>query len=264
MGKNQCESDRLLTVEQLSYQIGDKTILRDLNFAFPRGSFNVLIGANGAGKSTLLRLLSGYLRTNSGKITLNQRNLMAFSPAELARHRAVMQQQSQINFPFSGQEIIEMGCLQQKVDRAALAEVVALTECQSLLHKPYRQLSGGEQQRIQLARALLQLWSVRMDQQLLLLDEPTSALDLHYQQHCLRLLRTLCETRGLTVCAILHDLNLTALYADQVILLADQQIQAQGSPHEVICAETIRRCYRADVQVVPHFAQDTPQVMLCR
>ncbi|MDO9735451.1 hemin ABC transporter ATP-binding subunit, partial [Glaesserella parasuis] len=98
--------------------------------------------------------------------------------------------------------------------------------------KAYRQLSGGEQQRTQLARALLQLWSEDMRGKLLFLDEPTSAFDLYHQQHCLRLLKNLCQKKGLTVCCILHDLNLAALYGDQLILLAEQHIQACGSATE--------------------------------
>lgn len=254
----------VLRASALHYQIADRTILQQVNLSLKAGEISVLIGANGAGKSTLLRLLAGYLPLTTGEILFNQQHLTDFRPLILAQQRAVMQQHSQITFPFLAEEVIRMGGYQRHLRDIEMEQVVAATECHTLLKKQYRHLSGGEQQRIQLARALLQLWQPNMQGKLLFLDEPTSAFDLHYQQHCLRLLRTLCDERGLSVCTILHDLNLAALFSDQVILLAEGQIQIQGSPQAVINQTNIAKWYRSEVAVVPHCVHTIPQVMLLR
>ncbi|EFX92666.1 hemin importer ATP-binding subunit [Actinobacillus ureae] len=265
--KKSAEFDRLsevLSAKQLAYQIDGRIILQSVNLSLKAGEISVLIGANGAGKSTLLRLLAGYLPLTKGEIQFNQQNLADFRPLALAHQRAVMQQHSQINFPFLAEEVIRMGSYQRHISETDIAQVVTATECQSLLNHQYRYLSGGEQQRIQLARALLQLWQPDMRGKILFLDEPTSAFDLHYQQHCLRLLRKLCDERGLTVCAILHDLNLATLYGDRLMLLAEGTIQVQGSPQAVINQANIAKWYRSEVAIVSHCIHSTPQVMLLR
>ncbi|EEF16008.1 hemin import ATP-binding protein, partial [Actinobacillus minor 202] len=144
-----------------------------------------------------------------------------------------------------------------------LETVIEITDCQSLRHKAYRQLSGGEQQRTQLARALLQLWAEEMHGKLLFLDEPTSAFDLYHQQQCLRLMKQLCMEKGLTVFCILHDLNLASLYGDHILLLADKQIQAQGKPQYVLTEALIKKWYKADIKTLPHYATQTPQFQFC-
>lgn len=256
----------LLHTEQLCYHVGNTALLQDISLALPRGELSVLIGPNGAGKSTLLRLLCGYLQPSSGNCWLNGKLLSQFTPADLAHLRAVMRQHSRLNFPFRAEEIVRMGGSQRRRAEVEqyLEPILTQTECQSLRHKPYHQLSGGEQQRIQLARALLQLWSENMCGKLLFLDEPTSAFDLHHQQQSLRLLRQLCQQYQLTVCCVLHDLNLAALYADHIILLAENRIQAQGCPKQVLNKTLIQRWYQAEIEMVAHHALDLPQLQFCR
>lgn len=254
------ENDRLLRAENLTFN----PVLKDISLSLPQGTMTVLIGPNGAGKSTLMRLLSGYLTPTSGQIFLENRPLAKLSAAELAQSRAVMRQHSQLNFPFTVEEVIRMGGYHRRQSEVEqdLPTVIQLTECEVLRHKSYRQLSGGEQQRTQLARALLQLWQDDMRGKLLFLDEPTSAFDLYHQQHCLRLIRKLCDERGLTVCCVLHDLNLAALYADQLLLLADGQIQASGTPEQIICKPLIERWYHAEIEVISHKNSAIPQIQL--
>lgn len=253
----------LLIAQQLGFQIQGKTILNPLNLSLPEGKITMLIGPNGAGKSTLMRILSGYLPPSSGECLFNGKILSEYTPAELAKYRAVMRQHSQLNFPFSVEEVIRMGGYHRKRNdvETYLPTILAVTDCQRLKHKPYRQLSGGEQQRTQLARALLQLWDSSMKGKLLFLDEPTSALDLYHQQQCLRLMRQLCEEKGLTVCCVLHDLNLASLYGDHIVLLADQALQAQGKPEDIICESLIQKWYQADIQVHHHPINQAPQVV---
>ncbi|MGX2951246.1 heme ABC transporter ATP-binding protein [Ursidibacter sp. B-7004-1] len=260
------KSDRLFFAENIGFEIQDKTLLQNINLELKQGTITMLIGPNGAGKSTLMRLLSGYLTTNTGQCVFQQKNLNDYAPMELAQQRAVMRQHSQLNFPFSVEEVIRMGGYHRRAKEVEqyLPEVIAKTDCQTLLNKAYRQLSGGEQQRTQLARALLQLWQEDMSGKLLFLDEPTSAFDLHHQQQCLRLMRELCDQKGLTVCCILHDLNLASLYGDHIVLLAEQQIQAQGSPEEILTEKAIQQWYKADIAIHPHYATNKPQVTFKR
>lgn len=260
--KNLSKTDRLLEARTLSFSVAHHKLIDNVSLSLPQGALTVIIGPNGAGKSTLLRLLSGYSPAQSGQCLLHQQPLTAFSATQLAQIRAVMRQHSQLNFPYLAEEIIKMGGYPRNNAEIAsyFQQIVTLTDCAELCHKYYHQLSGGEQQRIQLARALLQLWADDMSGKLLFLDEPTSALDLYHQQRCLRLLTTLCSQRGLTVCAILHDLNLASLYADQILLLANGKIVAQGSPQQVITQQLIQQWYQADINLLSHSQTAKPQI----
>lgn len=256
----------LLEAHQLTFEVDGYRLLNNVDLSLPQGKITMLIGPNGAGKSTLLRLLSGYVPPTSGECHFKQRPIGEYSAAELAKDRAVMRQHSQLNFPFSVEEVIRMGGYhrRQKEVEQYLPEVIRYTDCSELISKTYRQLSGGEQQRCQLARSLLQLWQEDMRGKLLLLDEPTSAFDLHHQQQCLRLMRTLCEEKGLTVCCVLHDLNLASLYGDHFILLAEHSVQAQGNAQQILTEQCICHWYNADITVCPHVLTQDPQVVFKR
>ncbi|MFD0966662.1 heme ABC transporter ATP-binding protein [Seminibacterium arietis] len=252
-----------LIVENVTLTLSGKTLLNNINFALPKGKITALIGPNGAGKSSLIKVLSGYLKPQKGQCVFHAKPLLDFSTLELAKWRAVMRQNNQINFAFSVEEVIRMGAYHRCKKEIAihLEEVIKLTDCESLRRKFYHQLSGGEQQRTQLARVLLQLWSENMSGKILFLDEPTSALDLYHQQHCLRLLTALCREKNLTVCTVLHDLNLVSLYADQLILLAQNKVQVKGNANEVITENNIHQWYNAEIITLPHLMTKTPQLL---
>lgn len=264
IGKISTKNNRLLSTTNLTFELNGRILLQNISLNLPQGKMTVLIGPNGAGKSTLMRLLSGYLQPTQGDIYLQEKRISIFSATELAKKRAVMRQHSQLNFPFTVEDVIRMGGYHRRQSEVEqfLPTVIAASECTELKHKAYRQLSGGEQQRVQLARALLQLWDQDMRTKLLFLDEPTSAFDLYHQQQCLRLLKKLCQEKGLTVCCILHDLNLAALYADQLLLLAENRLQAQGSPVQLINKKSIEQWYHAEVEIVPHKKSAMPQIQL--
>lgn len=143
-----------------------------------------------------------------------------------------------------------------------LWQVMEQTDCASLAQRDYRQLSGGEQQRVQLARVLVQLWQPQPAPSWLFLDDPTSALDLYHQQHTLRLLRSLTHQQLSAVCCVLHDLNLAALYADRILLLHQGRLVASGTPQQVLQADILTRWYQADLGVVTHSETALPQVFL--
>ena len=254
----------LLEANRLSYHVQGQKLIKNVSLQIASGEMVAIIGPNGAGKSTLLRLLTGYLPPSDGQCQLLGKNLKSWQPQALARTRAVMRQYSNLAFPFSVSEVIQMGRAPYGAvqKRQALEEVMAQTDCLSLAQRDYRALSGGEQQRVQLARVLAQLWQPQPTPRWLFLDEPTSALDLYHQQHTLRLLRQLTNQQPLAVCCVLHDLNLAALYADRILLLAQGELVACGTPEDVLNAETLTRWYQADLGISRHPETALPQIYL--
>lgn len=252
--------------ENIVFQAGRRTIINDISLSLSQGELIALIGPNGAGKSTLLRLLTGYLKPASGHCLLAGKPLSAWRPDALSRQRAVMRQNTQLGFDWPVEAVIGMGRAPwtRRPEAAVIQEIMRITECLPLAGRQFAALSGGEQQRVQLARALAQLWCDGAPRGWLFLDEPTSALDLYHQQHLLRLLYQLTRQHPLSVCCVLHDLNLASLWSDRVLLLADGHLVAQGTPTEVLKEETLRRWYQADVMVHPHLSEGVPQVSLRR
>ncbi|HDZ2605252.1 TPA: heme ABC transporter ATP-binding protein [Klebsiella pneumoniae] len=223
-----------------------------------------VIGFIGLVVPHLMRLLTGYLTPDSGTRHLAGKPLEAWSPEALSRRRAVMLQRTALQADWTVETVIAMGRSPwgATADPAVLAAVMAVTGCDGLAGRRYPGLSGGEQQRVQLARCLAQLWRDGAPQGWLFLDEPTSALDLYYQQHLLRLLKRLTAGGQLHVCVVLHDLNLAALWADRILLLHQGHLVAQGTPQEVIQQPVIHRWYGADVRLVQHPDNAVPQVYL--
>ncbi|WP_047606038.1 heme ABC transporter ATP-binding protein [Rahnella aquatilis] len=253
-----------MVAENLTYSVNGRRLIDDVSLSLQSGEMVALIGPNGAGKSTLMRMLTGYLMPQAGQISLQGRQLNDWPAQELARTRAVMRQNNTLAFGFSVREVLTLGRSphgQQNLQRA-LTEVMTQTDCLNLAERDYRHLSGGEQQRVQLARVLIQLWQPEPSSRWLFLDEPTSALDLYHQQHALRLLRQLTRQTPLAVCCVLHDLNLAALYADRIILLHNGKVVASGTPADVLSEATLSRWYQADLNVCPHPETALPQIFL--
>lgn len=241
-----------------------KTVIDNLDVTLSGGELVALIGPNGAGKSTLLRMLTGFLSPDRGECWLGDRRLTAWPREQLARRRAVMRQQNNLTFAQSAQSVVAMGRAPWPEAQTSqiVAEVMRLTGCEGLAQRDYRQLSGGEQQRVQLARVLAQLWHEGRPRGWLFLDEPTSALDLFWQQQTLRLLRQMTRAGDLTVCTVLHDLNQASLWADRILLLHAGRLVAQGSPQTVMTEATLTRWYQADLQVVAHTGSGQPHIHL--
>ncbi|MFD3247831.1 heme ABC transporter ATP-binding protein [Rahnella aquatilis] len=253
-----------MVAENLTYSVNGRRLIDDVSLSLQSGEMVALIGPNGAGKSTLMRMLTGYLMPQAGQISLQGRQLNDWPAQELARTRAVMRQNNTLAFGFSVREVLTLGRSphgQQNLQRA-LTEVMTQTDCLNLAERDYRHLSGGEQQRVQLARVLIQLWQPEPSSRWLFLDEPTSALDLYHQQHALRLLRQLTRQTPLAVCCVLHDLNLAALYADRIILLHSGKVVASGTPADVLSEAILSRWYQADLNVCPHPETALPQIFL--
>lgn len=256
----------MFDVQNLRYQVGRKVLLQSVSLQARPGELLAVVGANGAGKSTLLRLLSGDLTPTGGQVQFEGRGLGTIPAPELARRRAVLTQQHTLSLAFEVRELVLMGRYPHfrgqpgAHDHAVVAEALALVGLTELANRSYPTLSGGEQQRAQLARVLAQVWEAKGG--FLLLDEPLTGLDLNHQHHTLDVARALVQ-RGFGVVAVLHDLNLAAQYADQVLVLRHGETVAYGEPAAVLTAATIEHAFDIAVELLVHPSLGCPLIVPC-
>lgn len=256
----------MLTAKRLSIAYGNKEVVQAVDLHLEPGQLVGLIGPNGSGKTSLIRSLSGVLRPSAGSIILSGKDLNDLSEQERARNIAVVPQSAQLPPAFTVFECVMLGRTPHLSWLGRLGahdlEVVdrAMRSCEisHLSDRRIAELSGGEQQRVLLARALAQ------DCPLLLLDEPTAHLDLHHQVSLLSLVRHMTHQQNLAVLVAIHDLNLASLYADRLVLLVDGFIKASGPPTEVLTAEILRNAYQVPLQVLPGPQNGSPWVALER
>jgi heme transport system ATP-binding protein len=236
----------VIAASRVTVRVGRKTLLDDVSLSVAAGEVVVLAGPNGAGKSTLLRVLSGELRPSAGAVALRGRAIASYTSRELARHRAVLSQSTQVAFPFTVGEVVRMGAGDgggREVERlvASALEDVGLS---ALSDRVITTLSGGEQQRAHFARVLVQLACglAANGPGLLLLDEPTASLDLRHQLDLLAI-AGLCAKRDHAVVMILHDLNLAALSAQRIVIMDQGKVAASGTPVETVTDEVLHRVF---------------------
>jgi iron complex transport system ATP-binding protein len=228
---------------------GSKRLLHDVDVRLAPGKVMAVVGPNGAGKSTLLKAMAGELRVLSGSVEMDSRSLADWPIAALARRRAVLPQSIEVVFPFLVSEIVSLGVpgdVARAESEALTRRALAAVELEDFALRPYGTLSGGEKQRVQLARVLAQVWSCGCTY--LLLDEPTSSLDLAHQLLILRIARSHADGGG-AVLMILHDLNLASMAADEIIALKEGNRIAAGKPASVITDDLIAALYGVHAQV---------------
>lgn len=235
----------LLNVDKISYSYALTPVLEDVTFELAPGEMAAVVGPNGSGKSTLLKCVSGLLHPPKGDIILAGKSVSGYSARERAQQVAVVPQETALAFDFSVTGTVFMGRQphlkpfqrETVADMAAVQAAMEQTGTRALAERLVSTLSGGEKQRVLIARALAQ------EPRLLLLDEPTSQLDITYQAEILGLLQRLNKQRSLTILAVIHDLNLAVQYFDKFILLSQGRILAAGTAAEVITAENLQRAY---------------------
>lgn len=257
----------MLDAEGLCFRIGDATIVRGVTLSVSPGEVVALCGPNGAGKSTLLSLLSGEQSATSGEVRFQGKSLSKWSPVALARLRAKLSQESTLTFAFRVYEVVEMGRFPYdtpKLDGEIIRACLQHLEIEHLEDRFYTSLSGGEKQRVQLARALAQLTSEHEEPRMLLLDEPTSALDLLHQEVALKRAHDLCREHNYGVVVVLHDLNLASAWADRILLMKEGRLVRGGVPRDVLTPEVLRDTYGIGVLVLPHPQTGRPIVTIDR
>ncbi|MBP2236694.1 iron complex transport system ATP-binding protein [Sinorhizobium kostiense] len=255
----------MIRVYDISVRLSGRQVLNGVSFDVAPGSMTAIVGPNGSGKTTTLKAISGELALSAGRVAINGHDLSRLRPWELALKRGVLPQATVVSFPFTVREIVGLGlsaaAATTRPERLA-DEALEAVDLAGFSGRFYRELSGGEQQRVQLARVLCQISAPVGDGEprYLLLDEPVSSLDIRHQLTIMRLARQFCEGGG-GVIAVMHDLNLTAMFADRMVMMKAGRIRASGAPRDVLTDDAMEAVFgcRMRVSVAPE--HDTPFVL---
>jgi iron complex transport system ATP-binding protein len=254
---------RSLTAENVTLAYGDRVVVDGLGLTLAAGRITAIVGANGCGKSTLLRALARLLPPREGRVLLDGEDINSMHPKAVARLLGLLPQS-----PIAPEGIVvadlvgrgrhphqKMLASWSRADYKAVAEALEATNIEDLAERPVDELSGGQRQRVWIAMALAQ------DPDILLLDEPTTFLDVTHQVEVLDLLHDLNIRRGTTIAMVLHDLNLAARYADELIAVLDGKVFAQGPPSEIVTEELVEAVFGLDSSVIPDPVSGTPLVI---
>lgn len=246
----------MLQISNLSLNYDGVNVLRKVDLTIAAGEVVIVLGPNGAGKSSLLKVASGEIRANEGSVLFQGRPLRDWALNDKARKMAVLPQQSLLNFPYSVTEVVLLGRTPHdsgvRTDNSIVDQVLKAVDAEYLKGKIYTHLSGGEKQRVQLARVLAQQWPTDDDQErLLILDEPTSALDYSHQKMVAAELIKLARNGGSVVTAM-HDLNLAASCADKMVLMCCGEVRACGTPDSVLQTELLKEVFEVDFHRLEH------------
>lgn len=253
----------MLEVQSLTVGYANHEVLRDVSISIDSGEILAVVGPNGVGKSTLIRAVSGTNLIRLGGVLVDGQDVTRLSPQQRARFMAVVPQARELPAAFTVYQTVLLGRTPYLSwlgkagmrDHAVVSLSLERTDLVGMAERRIGELSGGEQQRVLLARALAQ------DTPILLLDEPTTHLDLQHQSNLLNLVRLLVLEKNLCVLMVLHDLNLAGLYADRVALMANGGVFAMGEPAKVLTAQNLSTVYRVPVDVIPHPEYGTPLVL---
>jgi iron complex transport system ATP-binding protein len=248
------QDDLLWRLDGIRFGYNGTPVLREINLELRRGCSYGILGPNGSGKTTLLDLMGGLLQPHAGRIDFLGQSLASWPKKDLARLLALVPQDFMVRFGYPVREVVEMGlhphlhrfAAPSEEEQALIDEALHLTGIAHLANRPVTRLSGGEKQRVAVARALAQ------KPQVLLLDEATSNLDIHHSLEILHLIRNRFEQQGLQVVAVMHDLNLASFFCDRLIFLKKGEIVCQGPTEEVLTPENIAAVYGVEAEVRPN------------
>ncbi|MDR3433664.1 MAG: Fe3+-hydroxamate ABC transporter ATP-binding protein FhuC [Rouxiella aceris] len=247
-------TDSVYRLDQASFRVAGRTLLAPLSLTFPKGKVCGLIGHNGSGKSTLLKMLGRHQPASSGQVLLNDRPLAEWQNKAFARQVAYLPQQLPAAEGMTVNELVAMGRYPwhgalgrfRLQDRQKVEEAIALVGLTPFAQRLVDSLSGGERQRAWLAMMVAQ------DSRCLLLDEPTSALDIAHQVEVLALIQRLSHQKGLTVIAVLHDINMAARYCDRLVALRGGEMIAEGDPQQIMQSVVLEKIYGIAMGILPH------------
>ncbi|MDD2389243.1 MAG: heme ABC transporter ATP-binding protein [Desulfobacterales bacterium] len=253
-----------INASALTYAYGQSSVLNDISFSVRKSDFFIIIGPNGSGKTTLMKILAGIERPASGTVEIMNRPLHGYSRKDLARIVAFVPQTVSMDFPFTVLEVVLMGRsphlgmlgLHERKDLDIAVQALAFTGVEHLAGRSIAQLSGGERQRVFIARAICQ------EPDVIFLDEPTAALDLAHQVRVMDLMEKMKHEKGITVVMVSHDVNLAAMYGDQLLLIKEGKIVSLGRPDEVLTFETLETAYGCTLLVDESPMGKVPRVTL--
>lgn len=260
MQNRQTMTDVTFSLNQASFTVPSRTLLAPLSLTFPQGKVCGLIGHNGSGKSTLLKMLGRHQPPSSGQVLLNDTPVEQWDSKAFARQVAYLPQQLPAAEGMTVQELVAIGRYPwhgalgrfRLHDRELVDEAIALVGLKPFAKRLVDSLSGGERQRAWLAMMVAQ------DSRCLLLDEPTSALDIAHQVEVLALIQHLSHERGLTVIAVLHDINMAARYCDHLVALRAGEMIAEGEPLEMMQGTVLEQIYGIPMGILPHPSGGAP------
>ena len=245
----------MIEMQNVSFQIKNKYLLKEVNCRIHPNELLVVMGANGAGKSTLLKLLSGSLVASTGKILIDQKPIHQYRPNELALKRAVLSQHYEIAFPLTVKEIVLMGRYPyfktnpSQLDIDIVNQVLENMGITELSERKYQTLSGGEAQKVQMCRVLAQIKGGVNDKRFLLLDEPVSHLDIKYQYHLLEIAKSILD-QNTSVIAVLHDINLALKFADRILFVKEGKIVHQHVNSESFDISIIKKVFDIEASLL--------------
>ncbi len=256
----------ILQLTDIGFSYGKERILSHISFEVGKGEIIGIIGPNGSGKTTLLKVINGLLPPQEGKVRVGNETTSRKKRRDMARIMAYVPQEFSLVFPFNVREIVMMGRyphlsslrFEDEKDFLIVQEVMEMTDTLPLADRKIHDISGGERQRVFIARALAQ------KPEIMLLDEATAFLDIKHQIALFELIQKLNSKRELTVLVVTHDINLAAQYTDRIVLLKNGRIHALGTADEVITEGGIREVYEADVLVDKNPQSGMPRVTLLK
>jgi iron complex transport system ATP-binding protein len=260
----------MLEASDITFRVGDRALISDVSVSFAPGRLHLIIGPNGAGKSTLIKVLARLLRPDTGRVEYEGADVVRASESDLAKRRAVLSQAVEIAFPLTVREVVMMGRYPHfgsrpgPSDERIADELMEFFDVTEFGGRNYQTLSGGERQRVNFARVLAQLWRAdsgappppgappaRRPCRYLFLDEPLTFLDIRHQIAFMKQVRGFTDAPDVVTVGVVHDLNLAARFADQIVLLHDGRVVANGAPAEVLTADHIRAVFGVEPTFVP-------------
>lgn len=253
----------ILEIKNLNIDYNGIKAIDDLSIDFEKGGFYTILGPNGAGKSTLLKAISKNIENMKGSIFIDNINIKDLKIKNLAKKISMVPQETSIDFDLLGEEIVLMGRIphlkrlekEGRQDFSIVKEAMTKTNTLHLRNRSVTKMSGGEKQRVVVARALAQ------EAGIMLLDEPVSQLDLHNQIEIMNIIRELVDREGLTAICVLHDINLAVSYSDEILIMKDGKLISKGKPADIIRQDIIEDTYGINVKIIENPITNKPFII---
>lgn len=258
----------MLEVKNVEYVIGGKKLLKNVSLDFLKNEFVVVMGQNGAGKTTLLNILAGSFKPTGGEVSVFKKKIESFDKTDLAKKRAVLSQHYYIAFPITVEEIVMMGRyphfrdIPSKADIEIVRTAIDIMGVTEFRERDYNTLSGGEAQKVQMARVISQIWQEdNNESKILFLDEPVSSLDIHYQHLILKLIREY-SLKNILVVGVIHDINLAFEYADRVIFMKNGNIVKNYNTNESIDTSVLKEIFEVEIGMLKNPYSNKPMFVV--